>query len=186
MASPSISSIAKKRPRRPTARQTKTPTELAIARLVGTFGLRGELKCDPTTAGRAAIVTGVTLVCGRERARHEIVIAHVREHARRLLVTLHGIDSLEAAQPYIGETLYAAPEQIPLLPGEYLDADLIGCLLYDDAGTELGSVERVDHFPASDMLVVGGKMVPMVQAFIRSIDLAKRRIDVDLPAGLLE
>ena len=35
------------------------------------------------------------------------------------------------------------------------------------------------------MLVVGGKMIPLVQPFVTAIDIAAKRIDVDLPEGLL-
>ena len=36
------------------------------------------------------------------------------------------------------------------------------------------------------MLVVRGKMIPLVQPFITAIDIAAKRIDVELPAGLLD
>ena len=36
------------------------------------------------------------------------------------------------------------------------------------------------------MLIVGGKMIPMVREFIRAVDTARKRIEVDLPEGLLD
>jgi len=52
---------------------------------------------------------------------------------------------------------------------------------------QLGIVERVEHYPGSDMLVVNGRMVPMVKAFVRSIDIAKKIVEVGgLPLGLLD
>ncbi len=36
------------------------------------------------------------------------------------------------------------------------------------------------------MLVVGERMVPMVRAIVRSIDIGAKRIVVDPPAGVLE
>jgi ribosomal 30S subunit maturation factor RimM len=47
-------------------------------------------------------------------------------------------------------------------------------------------VDSVAHYPASDMLVVGGVMVPMVSEFIRSIDVAARRIVIAPPEGLFD
>jgi 16S rRNA processing protein RimM len=53
-------------------------------------------------------------------------------------------------------------------------------------GAHYGTVERVEHYPASDMLVVGGRMIPMVRAIVSEIDLTHRRIVVDPPLGLLD
>ncbi len=36
------------------------------------------------------------------------------------------------------------------------------------------------------MLVVRGRMIPLIDAFVKSIDVAKKRIDAELPEGLLE
>ena len=82
-------------------------------------------------------------------------------------------------------TLYAARERIELEAGEFLDRDLAGCVLVDPEGATLGTVQRVEHYPGSDMLIVGGHMVPMVAAFIRSIDVENKRIVAELPEGLL-
>ena len=53
-------------------------------------------------------------------------------------------------------------------------------------GTDYGNVDAVEHYPASDMLVVNNRMVPMVHAIVRNIDIAAKRIIVDPPAGLLD
>jgi 16S rRNA processing protein RimM len=75
---------------------------------------------------------------------------------------------------------------VPLQDGEYFDEDLVGCAVYGKDKTAYGSVERVEHFPSSDMLVVDGRMVPMVGAIVKEIDVERRRIVIDPPEGLLE
>lgn len=82
--------------------------------------------------------------------------------------------------------LYAARDSLAVNPGEYLDADLIGCAVENRDGTHYGAVERVEHYPASDMLVVGGKMIPMVSAIVIAVEPDLRRIVIDPPAGLLD
>ncbi len=99
---------------------------------------------------------------------------------------LAGAADRTQAQKYVGATLYAPRESVPLADGEYLDADLVGCAVVDEGGRAYGTVERVEHYPASDMLVIGGRMIPMVSAIVRQIDLAGRCITVDPPSGLLE
>lgn len=110
----------------------------------------------------------------------------VRAHKGRLLVTFEGVADADAAERLSGAVLYAPRERIPLADGEYFDADLVGCTVVGAGGQTYGDVERVEHYPASDMLVVGGRLVPMVAAIVRTIDTQARRIVVDAPAGLLD
>ncbi len=110
----------------------------------------------------------------------------VREHKGRLLLTIEGIEDADAAGALAGADFLAPREQLDIADGEYLDDDLVGCELLDTAGTSIGRVSRVEHFPSSDMLIVNGKMIPLVHAFIRSIDVGARRIVADLPDGLFD
>jgi 16S rRNA processing protein RimM len=164
-----------------------TPSELPVGRIAGIFGIHGELKCDPSSAGR-------TLFSAGERLRAQLAggtsidveLLAVRQHKNRLLVRLKGVASANDAQRFAGAMLFADRSRIELEPGEYLDRDLEGCELLTADGGSLGRVQRVEHYPSSDMLVVRGKLVPMVSAFIKSVDIAARRIVVDLPLGLLD
>jgi 16S rRNA processing protein RimM len=163
--------------------------DLPVGRLVGLFGIRGELKCDPSGAGRTLFLRGASFEYAMaDGSRRDVKIGSVREHKGRYVVTLDGVESADAAQAYVGGTFYAPRERVEreLEEGEHLDVDLIGCSLFGPDGTVLGKVEDVRHYPSSDMLIVGGKMVPMVKAFVRGIDTADKRIDVDLPPGLLD
>lgn len=109
----------------------------------------------------------------------------VRAHKGRLLITFDGVDSA-AAERLVGAVLYAPRERIPLADGEFFDEDLVGCAVVDTAGETYGQVERVEHYPASDMLVVRGHLVPMVAAIVHSIDVTARRIVIDPPGGLFD
>jgi 16S rRNA processing protein RimM len=160
--------------------------DLAVGRIAGTFGVCGELKCDPTTAGRTLFSPGTELRCTRGGDSSTVRIAGVRPHKGRLLICIEGVADLSAAQSYVGAELHAARERIPLSDCEYLDADLVGCAVEGTDGSAYGNVERVEHYPASDVLVVGGRMVPMVGAIVTRIELANRRILIDPPAGLLD
>jgi 16S rRNA processing protein RimM len=160
--------------------------ELVVGRIAGAFGIRGELKCDPTSAGRTVFSTGVSLRCERGEDNSTVRLASVRAHKGRLLIRIDGVDDAEAAGAYAGALLYAARESVALAEGEYLDADLLGCAVLGKDGAVYGSVDRVEHFPSSDMLVLGDRMIPMVRAIVTEVDVAGRRIIVDPPAGLLD
>jgi len=126
------------------------------------------------------------MLCVRGDLESTIRIGSVRAHKGRLLIVIDGVADLAAAEAYIGATLRAPRSLITLGEGEYLDDDLIGCSVERADGKKFGTVQHVEHFPASDMLVVGGHMVPMVGAIVVSIDVSQRRIVIDPPEGLLD
>lgn len=159
---------------------------MPVGRIAGLFGIKGELKCDPTSAGRAVFSPGAQFRCEHDGRSQTIRIETLREHKGRFLITLTGAADATAAQAFTGSTLYADRDRIELEPGEYLDVDLVGCVVNSVDGITYGLVTGVEHYPSSDMLIVGGQMLPMVKAFIRSIDTAKKHITVEVPPGLLD
>ncbi len=160
---------------------------VAVARLVGVFGVRGEIKCAATPAGRNALAAGEEYALDRDGREH-VRIGDLRRHGDRWLVTLDGVASPEAAKAYVGRELFAPRERLQLPDDEYLDDDLIGLRLCDPAGRELGVVVGVEHFPAQDCLVVGERraLVPVVPEFIKSVDPFAGTITAELPEGLLD
>lgn len=158
-------------------------------RIVGTFGLRGECKIDATRLAADSLAPGsvvrVRLADGSER---DLRVRATRTHKGRPLALFDGFDDATAAEALVGATLSLDRAEVVLGPGEYLDADLVGCSLLDDAQTVLGEVVAVEHYPSQDMLVVGTArtLVPLVRAFVKSIDIVQKRIVVELPPGLLD
>ena len=124
--------------------------------------------------------------CENRNGTSTIVIASVRPHKDRLLVRFEGVDDANAAEAYAGSTLYADRDKLDVGEGEFLDVDLVGCKVVGVDGKDYGKVGAVEHYPASDMLVVNNRMVPMVHAIVKEIDIAAKRIIVDPPAGLLD
>jgi 16S rRNA processing protein RimM len=161
---------------------------VVAARLVGTFGVRGELKCAPSGAGEAAMVPGARFALGDADGAESVTLATVRRHQGRLLVALEGASTLETAEAFAGRVLYMDRSAVALDEGEYLDEDLVGLRLLDENGAELGVVSAIEHYPAQDCLVVGPAraLIPLVRAFVRSVDLETGVIVVSLPPGLLD
>jgi 16S rRNA processing protein RimM len=113
-------------------------------------------------------------------------------------VVLHfaGIDSISAAETLAG-LVVAIPraERAPLEEGEVYIADLIGCTLYDTAGTgasspvPVGKIEDVDRTAGPvALLVVRGEageiLIPFAKSYLRTLDLKAKRVEMDLPEGL--
>jgi 16S rRNA processing protein RimM len=162
---------------------------VVIGRLAGVFGVRGELKCRPTSFGSDAFEAGRSYEIVRESDVRTLRCRSVRRHHEKLLIAFDGIDSPEEARLVTGYEVRAELDEIELGTDEYLDADLIGLRLVDDAGTDLGRVVvGVAHYPAQDCLIVdpGRALVPMVKAFVLRIDFEARTISTTLPDGLFD
>lgn len=76
-------------------------------------------------------------------------------------------------------------------PEEYYDSALVGCAVHGLDGALIGSVRDVVHLPAQDLLDVEAPdgrtvLVPFVEAFVPTVDMAARRIVIDPPPGLLD
>jgi len=97
----------------------------------------------------------------------------------RPLIRISGIESREAAEALRGGPLVAAAGGAsPKRPaGEWEASELVGC---DVPG--IGAVTRVVSGPSCDLLEVGdeGLLVPFVSDAVRRVDVAGRRIEVDL------
>jgi 16S rRNA processing protein RimM len=181
------------RNRLPPLRNEKSKADLgegrvSAGRIVGAFGLAGELKVEASRVGEDALRPGLAVTLRFDDGRtREATIATVRRHKGRPLVRIDDIADATAAEALGHADLLIARDDAPLHEGEYFDADLVGCRLIDADGTVRGEVAQVAHYPAQDMLVLGrGVLLPLVRAFIARVDIARKEIHVTVPPGLLD
>jgi len=90
------------------------------------------------------------------------------------------------------DSVLPVAERMPLEEDEVYQSDLIGCAVVERGATEpLGNVTACQDTGGANLLVVemreGGELlIPFARAICVEIDVAARRIVVDLPAGLKE
>jgi 16S rRNA processing protein RimM len=94
-----------------------------------------------------------------------------------------------AAEKLKGRKLYVRRAQLPeAAEGEFYHADLVGLAVFDESGAAIGEVAAVVNYGASDILEIrraGARtteLVAFIEAFIREVDLAGRRIVIAMPA----
>jgi 16S rRNA processing protein RimM len=103
--------------------------------------------------------------------------------------SLEGIDSASAAGALVGASVSMRRGDLPPLPNdEFYWEELVGCAVFDPGGKLLGEVAAVTPGPAHDWLVVrraGGEegLLPVVAAFLRSVDVTARRVVASPPEG---
>jgi 16S rRNA processing protein RimM len=166
---------------------------LTVGRILRPHGVRGEVVVEVTTdePGQRYAV-GATL-SAEPPAPGTLTVDAQRPHLGRLLVVFKEVSDRGTAEALRGVLLRVDSEVVaaPDDPDEFLDHQLVGLAVVTPAGEELGTVARIDHAPAADLLVVerpaaGTALVPFVKAIVPEVDLAGGRVVVDPPPGLLD
>ncbi|CAB4879217.1 unannotated protein [freshwater metagenome] len=132
----------------------------------------------------------VLYVNGSDR---RLTVERIHWHSGRLLLTLEGITDrtdAEGVRGFVVEVERSADET-PDDPDEYYDSALTGCAVESLDGTPVGVVAEVIHLPSQDMLAVRtiderDLLVPFIEMFVPTVDIAARRIVIDPPAGLMD
>lgn len=102
----------------------------------------------------------------------------------RPIIRLAGRDSREQAEALRGLDLWVRRSDLPPLgEDEWYAEDLEGCRVVDGE-REVGVVRRMLAYPSCELLAVraGDRelLVPLISDAVREVDIAGRRIDVDL------
>lgn len=128
-------------------------------------------------------------------APRAIELVHHWLHKGGVVLHFAGVDSINAAELLCG-LIVAIPqaERAPLGEDETYIGDLVGCELFDLAGPVpvcLGPIEDVDRAAGPVALLVVGSahgeiLVPFAKNYLRSIDIANKRVEMTLPAGLVD
>lgn len=165
--------------------------KLVLLGVIGAaHGIKGEVRIKTFTGDPLAIAEYGPLTDEKGR-RFEI--AEIRPAKEVVVARLKGITSREAAESLNGVQLFVARDRIPAPDDEdeFLQADLIGCVVVGPDGETLGTVTTVANYGAGDLLDIllpDGRSVlmPFTKAFAPRIDIAERRIEAVPPEGLFE
>ncbi|WFE30815.1 ribosome maturation factor RimM [Solwaraspora sp. WMMD791] len=122
-----------------------------------------------------------------------LTIESVRWHQGRPLVQFAGVGDRDVAEALRGVLLCVDSAEVddPDDPDEFRDHQLVGLTAVAPDGQTLGQVTRIDHAPASDLLVLRrpdgrSALVPFVRSIVPEVDLPGGRVVVDAPAGLFD
>jgi 16S rRNA processing protein RimM len=149
---------------------------VVVGRVGKPHGLAGAFVVEQASEEPERFVVGARFVVEGEEA--EIVEAK-RAGGRPVI-------RLDRSVPR-GAALEVDRESLPDLgPDNYYVADLVGCTVERDDDVRLGTVTQVHDLPANAVIELdNGLLLPLVDACVREVDLAARRILVapgfDLP-----
>lgn len=124
-----------------------------MGKVVGTHGIRGELKVQLLTDDPEHLATVKSMYLGDEQQPRRVL--GFRLHAGYALIRLEGITTPEEGRRYVGLPLrISGRDARPLAPGEFYLYQLIGLRVVDEAGNEIGRLTDVLETGANDVFVV--------------------------------
>ena len=123
----------------------------------------------------------------------KLVLEQIRWHQGKGIAQFEGVIDRNTAEALRGVLLQIDSSEIddPDDPDEFNDHQLAGLSVESVDGTVLGTVDRIDHAPSSDLIVLkkaagGTALIPFVSQMVPTVDVAGGRVVVDLPEGLLD
>jgi 16S rRNA processing protein RimM len=159
---------------------------ICVGAIAGAFGVAGEVRLKSFCSEPTDIAAYGPLLS--EDGSRDYHITLTRPVAGGLGARIKGVSTKEQADALRGTSLYVPRDRLPKLPDdEFYHADLIGLSAFDPGGAELGKVTAVYNHGAGDILEIspaGHKsalLLPFTMAIVPNVDLAARRIVVDLP-----
>lgn len=171
---------------------------VVVGRIGKAHGIRGEVTVEVRTdEPERRFAPGARLLASVPRDREplvdSLVVDTMRPHGGGLLIGFCGIEDRTAAESLRGIVLEVDrdPGERPAEIDEFYDSDLVGCVVRDQQGVDLGVVTDVVHLPAQDLLAVRdghGRewLLPLVHAFVPDIDPVAKVITASPPDGLIE
>ncbi len=158
--------------------------KVRIGTVVGTHGIKGELKIASTTDFAASRYRPGNMITINGR---EYEIASHRVHKNHDLVRLKGYDNINDVTFLLHQAVYASRED-ELGEDEHYLSDVVGCEVYEESGEYLGAVVHVLLKPGQDLLEISDGtttfLLPYVAHFVIAEDIPKKRMTVRLIAGL--
>ncbi|MDO8684021.1 MAG: ribosome maturation factor RimM [Armatimonadota bacterium] len=162
--------------------------EAVIGTVVSPFGIKGEVKVFVQTdhPERFYDLDEVTLR-SKDGERATYKIEGVRFHKGAALIKFQGCNDMNGAEELRGSDLVIPDSQLIKLPeNEYYIHDLIGLRVFTVGGRDLGEITEVLKGVANDAYVTEVAIIPALKQIVRDVDIAGRKMIVELPEGWTE
>ena len=166
--------------------KSSLPEFIAVGKILAPRGIRGKLKVEVVTdfPQRFAPCSAVYI------DRQPVTIDSTEWHKGKAIIKLDTIDSIEDAQGLRGKLIEIHHSQVyPLPEGQYYHFQLIGLEVWTTGGELLGNITEILTAESNDNYVVRGAkgeiLIPAIDDVVKSVDLDRGRITIEVIKGLL-
>lgn len=167
-----------------------------VARIVNTFGIKGQLKLLLDTdfvEARFAIGNQLTIMDGDQVVK-QVILADFKEHKGAYLVKFEGINNINDVEGYKGMSLAISSDQQHALEADtFYHHQIIGLSVVTIQGQDLGHIKEILALGSNDVWVVkpaekGKKeiLLPFIKDVVKKVDLDQKLVTVELMEGLVD
>ena len=168
------------------------PAYVEVGRVRRPHGVRGAVLVRPSTDVATRFDAGSSLeIALADGRRRSLTVVAAASHGDALRVTLAEVTDRDEAEALRGGSLEVRRESTPPAPaGSYYYFELAGCRCTDVTEGALGDVVDVSEDGGGLLLEVDDGerrlTIPFVREYVREVDVKQRRIDLELPLGLVD
>jgi 16S rRNA processing protein RimM len=169
---------------------------LRVGRLLKAHGLKGAIKLelytdDPALRFVPGSVYTLQVPDDSPWIGKTVTLTELKWYNDHAVVFLDGVTDRDTAESLVKAILWVDEDtdSRPVEEDAWYDYQLVGLTVRRN-GVTVGTIARVDHFPAQDLLIIdtgdGEVMVPFVKAIVTGVDIEAGTMDIDPPTGLFE
>jgi 16S rRNA processing protein RimM len=188
--------VSAPRPKAAKAKTASNQTQLRVGRLVKAHGLKGALKLELYTDDPERRFTPgatFTLQVPTTSVWHgkTLELKELRWYNTHAVAFFEDVLDRSTAESLVKAILWVEQDvaELPVEEDAWYDHQLVGLEVIRD-GVRVGTVTRIDHLPAQDLLTVktdaAEVLVPFVKAIVPSVDITAGTMTVTPPPGLFE
>jgi len=164
-----------------------TPEYLAVGRVLGPWGIKGEVKTEILTDSPDRFGLLKTVYLGDKL--EPLQLERYRLHKRFVLLKFEGIDERNGAGRLRGKLVQIPIEEaLPLEEGIYYVHEIVGLGVWTIEGEYLGLIDEVLFTGGNEVYVVKGPhkdiLIPAIADVVQDVDLETGRLTVRLLQGL--
>ncbi len=176
--------------------QISSSTKLRVGRFLKAHGLKGAIKLELyTDSPNERFVPGAVLELQVPQESpwfgKTVTVSELKWFNSSPVLFLKDVSDRTQAESLIKAILLVEQplDVSPAEPDAWYDHQLAGLKVLRD-GVEIGTLMRVDHMPAQDLLVIKTEeaevLLPFVKAFVPKVDVSAGVIEITPPGGLFE
>ena len=170
--------------------------ELRVARLVKAHGLKGGLKLElytdsPELRFQPGTQLSMQVPTDSPWFGQQLTVRELKFFNAQPVAFFEGVDDRTQAESLVKAILWVEDDSdsAPAEDNAWFDHQLVGLQVRRD-GEQIGTLVRVDHLPAQDLLAVetaqGEVLLPFVTAFVPEVNTEDGYIVITPPGGLFE
>jgi 16S rRNA processing protein RimM len=174
---------------------SKSGEWIQIGEVIGAHGIKGGVKVYSYAESDEFFSPGRQIAIDSATGRDAFKIVRAQPHKKIVRVILENVETRDQAEALTGSGVWIPRAELPDLEEDtYYWADLIGLQAYSVAGRHLGEITGIIPTGANDVYVIqppdgNGSdeiLVPAIASVVREIDMARGRMTMDLPEGLVQ